>query len=70
MNLKARLIEPIGFRRASNCDMKTEHTHRCWVRQGKPPTVAVGKGGHTCGAGAGSILSGNYHGFLRNGRFT
>jgi hypothetical protein len=42
--------------------------HKCWVRHGEPPVVTVDKAGVTCGAGAGSILSGNYHGFLRQGR--
>jgi hypothetical protein len=54
--------------RASNCTMKEERTHRCWVRHGTPPNLHVDKNGHTCGAGAGSILSGNYHGFLHNGQ--
>jgi hypothetical protein len=56
--------------RASNCDMKEDRTHRCWVRHGDPPNVHVDKNGHTCHAGAGSILSGNYHGFLHNGELT
>jgi hypothetical protein len=56
--------------RASNCDMKEDRTHRCWVRHGDPPNVHVYKNGHTCHAGAGSILSGNYHGFLHNGELT
>lgn len=54
--------------RASNCTMKEERTHRCWVRHGEPPNVHVDKGGHTCAAGAGSIVSGDYHGFLHNGK--
>ena len=53
--------------RASNCDMKDERTHRCWVRHGEPPNITVDKGGHTCHAGAGSIIGGEWHGFLRNG---
>lgn len=56
---------------ASNCTLPGERTHRCWVRHGVPPNITVDKNGHTCGAGAGSIMSGegekNYHGFLRNG---
>lgn len=59
---------------ASNCTRKGDKTHRCWVREGEPPNVTVGKGGETCAAGAGSILqekrgghSRDYHGFLRNG---
>lgn len=57
--------------RAINCTMKNDRTHRCWVRTGIPPNITVGKkGGPTCSAGAGSILIGDYHGFLRNGNFT
>lgn len=56
--------------RASNCTMKEDRTHRCWVREGEPPKVTVGKNGFTCKAGAGSILAGSYHGFLRNGALT
>jgi hypothetical protein len=55
--------------RASNCDMPDDRKHRCWVRHGNPETgdVHVDKRGVTCKAGAGSIKSGNYHGFLHNG---
>lgn len=56
--------------RASNCTKKDDKTHRCWCRHGEPPIITVDKNGDTCSAGAGSILSGNYHGFLRNGEFT
>lgn len=44
-------------------------THYCWVRSGDPKlgTVHVSKSGVTCGAGAGSILSGSYHGYLHHG---
>lgn len=56
--------------RAGNCDMQSDRTHRCWVRHGEPPNVHVDKGGHTCHAGAGSILVGNYHGFLHHGQLT
>lgn len=42
--------------------------HQCWVRQGTPPNLTVGKtGGVTCGAGAGSIQTDKWHGFLREG---
>lgn len=60
---------------ASNCDRKGQE-HSCWVREGDPRqcSVTVGKGGNvganTCTAGAGSILSGDYHGFLTNGVLT
>lgn len=57
--------------RASNCTMKDDRTHRCWVRHGdptRPETLHVDKNGDTCSAGAGSILAGDYHGFLHNGQ--
>jgi len=53
--------------RASNCTMKEDRLHRCWCRHGEPPNIHVDKNGHTCQAGAGSIMAGNYHGFLHNG---
>jgi hypothetical protein len=58
--------------RASNCTMPEDKTHRCWVRHGDPEngTIHVDKNGHTCAAGGGSIISGDYHGFLHNGEFT
>ena len=56
--------------RASNCTMPDDRTHRCWVRHGEPPNLTVDKAGKTCAAGAGSIIAGSYHGFLRNGELT
>lgn len=56
--------------RCRNCTLPNDDTHRCWVRHGEPPTITVDKNGRTCSAGAGSIQSGNYHGFLRNGELT
>lgn len=58
--------------RASNCTMPEDNEHKCWVRHGKPEdgTLHVDKNGHTCAAGAGSILCGSYHGFLHNGELT
>jgi hypothetical protein len=53
--------------RASNCTMKDDDIHKCWVRHGEPPNLTVDKNGHTCAAGAGSIQTPNWHGFLRNG---
>jgi hypothetical protein len=53
--------------RASNCALPTDTAHKCWVRHGAPPHVTVDKNGLTCAAGAGSILSGGWHGFLRDG---
>lgn len=43
--------------------------HKCWVRHGEPPNLHVDKNGVTCGAGAGSILTSKWHGFLHNGHF-
>jgi hypothetical protein len=55
--------------RASNCTLPNDRLHRCWCRHGEPPNITVDKKGLTCKAGAGSILSGNYHGFLIKGEF-
>lgn len=43
-------------------------THYCWVRHGDPRTgvIHVDKNGDTCAAGAGSIIAGNWHGFLHD----
>ncbi|MGV7119562.1 hypothetical protein [Sphingopyxis sp. 550A] len=55
--------------RASNCTMKDDDEHWCWCRHGKPEdgTLHVDKNGLTCKAGAGSIDTGKWHGFLHNG---
>jgi hypothetical protein len=53
--------------RANNCTMPKDNEHKCWVRHGSVPNITVDKNGKTCGAGAGSILTPKYHGFLRNG---
>jgi len=56
--------------RASNCTMKDDTTHRCWVRHGNPAKgelVHVDKAGVTCGAGAGSLAIPGWHGFLHQG---
>jgi len=53
--------------RASNCTRKDDRTHRCWVRHGEPPHIHVDKNGNTCSAGAGSIQTDKWHGFLHNG---
>ena len=52
---------------ASNCTRKNDTTHKCWCRHGVAPNFTVNKSGNTCSAGAGSIMIGGYHGFLRNG---
>jgi len=56
--------------RASNCGSPDDHAHQCWVRHGDPKEcqVTVDKNGNTCTAGAGSIASPNWHGFLRGGQ--
>jgi hypothetical protein len=57
--------------RASNCTMPDDTTHKCWVRHGggedSTTPLHVDKQGHTCGAGAGSIVMGSYHGFCHSG---
>ena len=55
--------------RASNCTRKHDNKHHCWVRHGKPEdgTLHVDKNGDTCQAGAGSIMTPKWHGFLHNG---
>lgn len=55
--------------RASNCTKKDDNAHWCWVRHGKPEdgTLHVDKNGNTCAAGAGSIQTPHWHGFLHNG---
>lgn len=53
--------------RARNCTMPEDRAHRCWVRHGEAPALTVDKSGLTCRAGAGSIQTSNWHGYLRNG---
>lgn len=57
---------------ASNCTRKGDRSHKCWVRHGDPrlAQVTVDKNGETCAAGAGSIGSAGYHGFLHRGILT
>src|ERR1051326_6187753 len=52
--------------RCNNCTRPNE-PHHCWVREGTAPDFNVGKAGNPCAAGAGSIATRGYHGFLRNG---
>lgn len=56
--------------RASNCTMPEDKVHKCWVRHGRPEdgTLHVDKDGVTCAAGAGSIDTGTWHGFLHHGQ--
>jgi hypothetical protein len=56
--------------RASNCTLPNDRLHRCWVKHGMPPELHIDKAGLTCAAGAGSIMCGNYHGFLHDGSLT
>jgi hypothetical protein len=58
--------------RASNCALKDDKVHRCWILHGSPEAgnLHVDKNGLTCAAGAGSIAVEGYHGFLQNGHFT
>lgn len=51
----------------SNCTKPNDKVHKCWVRHGEAPALTVDKNGVTCSAGAGSIQTPNWHGFLRNG---
>jgi len=53
--------------RASNCGLKSDNVHRCWIRHGVPPNLTVDKDGKTCSAGAGSIQAGKWHGFITKG---
>lgn len=53
--------------RATNCGRPDDDVHRCWVRHGAPPNLTVDKQGDTCVAGAGSIVTETWHGFLRDG---
>jgi hypothetical protein len=53
--------------RASNCGLPEDAEHRCWVRHGVPPDVTVDKEGKTCAAGAGSIQTPGWHGYLEGG---
>lgn len=56
--------------RASNCTLKGDRLHRCWIKAGRAEdgTLTVNKAAQppetTCAAGAGSIQSGAWHGYL------
>jgi hypothetical protein len=47
---------------ASNCTLKDDKVHKCWVRHGIPPLITVDKNGNTCAAGGGSIQAGESDG--------
>jgi hypothetical protein len=54
--------------RATNCTLPDDNNHRCWPHSGEAPNVTVDLSlGPTCHCGGGSIITGDYHGFLRNG---
>lgn len=57
---------------ANNCTLPNDAAHRCWVRHGRPEdgTLHVDKNGQTCSAGAGSIATPKWHGFLHGGELT
>lgn len=59
----------MGFE-ATNCTRKGED-HDCWCVHGEAPVLTVDKqpepGRSTCQAGAGSIATQDWHGFLRDG---
>lgn len=60
---------------AKNCDKRDDREHRCWIRHGEPPNLTVDKlagtpdasAKTTCGAGAGSIQTDHWHGYLKGG---
>lgn len=58
--------------RCSNCTKPDDNTHKCWVRHGRPEdgSLHVDKNGDTCSAGAGSIQTKQWHGWLHNGALT
>ncbi len=53
--------------RAGNCSKPWCNDHKCWIMHGEPPEITVDKQGNSCDAGGGSIIMGDWHGFLRNG---
>lgn len=55
--------------RAANCSRPKDRRHRCWTVSGTPEggDLTLGKGGDTCKAGAGSVDTGTWHGFVRDG---
>lgn len=56
--------------RASNCTLKEDTLHRCWIVRGSPAdgTLDVSKAGLTCSAGGGSIQTPRWHGVLHDGK--
>lgn len=54
--------------RCNNCSLPDDLDHKCWPRAGSAPKITVSKTlGPTCSTGGGSVITGNYHGFLRDG---
>lgn len=58
-----------AYGRAQNCTLKDDRLHRCWVLSGslEGGDLTASKNGLTCSAGAGSIASEGWHGFLVKG---
>ena len=62
------LIHFITDERSSNCGSPNDNEHRCWCRHGSMgEDITLDKVGNTCIGGAGSIIAGNWHGFLKAG---
>jgi hypothetical protein len=53
--------------RASNCRRAKDYEGFCWVRTGKPEDGTLDVRSCGCGAGAGSVRTPAYHGFLHRG---
>jgi hypothetical protein len=53
--------------KASNCKRAPDYAGKCWVRSGKPEDGTLDVRSCGCGAGAGSIRTPRYHGFLHRG---
>lgn len=53
--------------RANNCKREENYSGFCWVRTGKPEDGTLDVRSCGCGAGAGSIRTSKYHGFLHRG---
>lgn len=61
-----RTMEWMPEQRASNCTLKQDGEHHCWVRSGdaRKNQCHVDKNGRTCAAGAGSIVMPGWHSFV------
>ena len=63
-------MAPLDVVDERSCGLPNDNDHACWCREGVPPRVNISKNCRSCAAGAGSIATGNYHGFLVDGVFT